>query len=57
MYFYDPVNDHNPRLTPSEIFTVSFVSIIILILGIYPTIVMDISEFMSKSLLALTGKI
>jgi len=55
MYFYDPVNDNNPRLTSSEVFTISFVSIIILILGIYPTIIMNISELMANSLLKITG--
>jgi len=55
MYFYDPVNDTNPRLTPPEIFTVSFSAIVILILGIYPTILMNISEYMAQSLIKLFG--
>jgi NADH-quinone oxidoreductase subunit N len=55
MYFYDPVNDNNPKLTAPEVFTVSFASIIILILGIYPTIVLNISEIMTQSLLRMIG--
>ncbi len=55
MYFYDPVNDNNPKLTAPEVFTISFASIIILILGIYPTIVMNISELMTQSLLRMIG--
>jgi len=55
MYFYDPVNDTNPRLTPTEVFTVSFTAVIILILGIYPTILMNISKYMVASLLNFIG--
>lgn len=43
MYMYEPENDKNPELALPEIFTVSFMSLFILILGIYPTIFFKIA--------------
>ena len=43
MYMYEPENNRNPELALPEIFTVSFMSLFILILGIYPTVFFKIA--------------
>ena len=44
MYMYEPTNNKNAELAMSEIFTITFMSIFILLAGIYPTIFFDISK-------------
>ncbi len=50
MYMYEPENNRNPELALPEIFTVSFMSLFILILGIYPTVFFKIAEDLASLL-------
>ena len=52
MYMYEPENNNNIKLAIPEVFTITFMSIFILLLGIYPTIFFDISKALSLVLTA-----
>ncbi|MEZ0324120.1 MAG: NADH-quinone oxidoreductase subunit N [Hydrogenothermaceae bacterium] len=50
MYMHDPADDRRFYLTPMEKSVIAFLSIITLLLGIYPAIFWDISNLLTQSL-------
>jgi len=55
MYMYEPVIEGKFNLTVSEKFTVGFLAIVVLILGIYPTVFWDISNILTLILIMNVG--
>ncbi len=53
MYMYEPENDKNINLAMPEVFTITFMSIFILLSGIYPTIFFEISKALAITLTSL----
>lgn len=51
MYMHEPVHDHKFSLTQTEKVVIAFLSIITLLLGIYPTIFWEISGLLTNTLL------
>ena len=50
MYMYEPINNKTVELAIPEIFTVTFMSVFTLLLGIYPTVFFEISKALSDLL-------
>jgi NADH-quinone oxidoreductase subunit N len=55
MYMYEPVIEGKFNLTVSEKFTVGFLAMIVLILGIYPTVFWEISNILTSILIMNVG--
>lgn len=55
MYMYEPVNEGKFNLNPIEKFTVGFLAVMILVIGIYPTVFWEISNVLTSILIMNIG--
>ncbi|MGC9006309.1 MAG: NADH-quinone oxidoreductase subunit N [Sulfurihydrogenibium sp.] len=55
MYMYEPVNSNKFNLTTMEKFTVGFLAVLVLVVGIYPTIFWEISNILTSVLIMNAG--
>lgn len=56
MYMYEPVSKARLNFAMTEMFTVAFMAVFVLILGIYPTVFWGISTTLSSLLIAGIGR-
>ena len=55
MYMYEPVKEGKFNLNPVEKFTVGFLAIMVLVIGIYPTVFWEISNILTSILIMNVG--
>ena len=56
MYMHEPVSSARFNLSLGEAFTLAFMASIILILGVYPTVFLDISQILGTFLIQGAGR-